>query len=157
MRKIIFGVLALISTCASLANELEQAVKQASASRMTVMTTASGWRYRLVYVGQEGSCSAVGSINLDAKRVQNFRICGDQVQERTEMVPSFPDDKEGDFVVEQTRRAAILYGQMSQLWQGYRIDARRVGLTGNTRCSPVETTVSYDNDLVFNGIKEICQ
>jgi len=156
MRTILAVVVCLLSSLV-FAGDMDRVLADVASSRQPVETTADGWRVRAVFVGQTpDGCSAVGLSNFDTLRVGNYRLCQDGIHRRDDMVPAYPMGRGGVQVLENVRRSALLYGQASQHWENYLLDARRVGPQGTARCGLVEVTASYDIDLIFNTVKEVC-
>jgi hypothetical protein len=141
----------------SISQDLGDLLRSVQASKNTQFAVVGGIKVRGVYVGSDGECDRVGVLNSLFKRIDNYRICGNNIEIRNTVSPALPSGSEIETTINDVRRQAILYGNGAAIWQDYKFNAKRIGLSGNSTCAPVELVVSYDGDLVLNNTQSVCQ
>lgn len=137
------------------ASEATDAVQQVAASRMSTVARINMQTVPVIYVGSFGGCDSV-AIQHGAERFEHFRVCGNQVEPRNTVSPSWSEADGGRAVLAAVVENAILYGSATQTdANGYAISARTLGGI-QSDCKNVEVVISYDGDLVDRAVKRIC-
>jgi len=153
MKKLLWCLLALPLT--SYAIDIQDAVRSVAGSKITMSTTINLMPAEVVYVGEVDSCESV-SIVWPRKRIENFRICNNEIYNRNTVSPSW--DGDGQMAIfSSVFKNAILHGEAKQKdSNGYVISARTLNaLNGN--CKVLETIISYDGDLVDRDLRKVCE
>ena len=152
--RIILLCLLILPIIAS-ATSVDEAVSEVAQSKMSMVTTIDNRNIPVVYVGSDMNCDAV-SIMWTRQRIENFRVCGGEVQPRNTVSPSW-DEKIGRPVFQSVVRNTILNGQAQQTdSNGYLVSARLLNSLRHD-CKNIEVIVSYDGDLVDQDIHEVCE
>lgn len=143
--------------------EIATFVQSVAAGRTTQEGFLEGRRYRGVYVGPVGACQRVALYKTDARSnaerlPDTYKVCAEVVTRApASMPPSFPASADATSVLEGARRGALRYGAQTVPYQGYLIQTARIGLSGSTTCQPVETKVTFQDELVYHDIRTVCQ
>lgn len=143
--------------------ELYSFIDDVAHNRSTLENTVAGRPVRGVFLGHDG-CDRVAVIALGIHgskhpRVQNYSVCGRTITQTDayEVMPSFPDDADARGALASAQHAALLYAQQRKRFQGYVIEARRLGIGDMRPCLPVETIITYDGNLVLHDVGEVCR
>ena len=146
--------------------ETEQFLRNVAQTRQTHEAQIPEGRVRGVHLGPGPSgCERVALVQLEPARSSrdlrstNYEVCPNRVSavRADELAPSYPDSNDALLTLEQTRRAALLYGSQRSAYQGYTIVARRLGVPSAQPCRPIETMIVFDDMLVYHSLKDICQ
>lgn len=133
---------------------LEEAIREAANSKMSIMTNINEQDASVVYVGKAASCESV-SIIWTRQRIENFRVCNGEVSPRNTVSPAW-DSSASRTVYSSVVNNAISYGQAKQKdINGYLISARSLNAVSHN-CKNIEVIVSYDDDLVDRDVHEVC-
>lgn len=132
-----------------------QTVLQAAQTR-TVARAANNLRsVTATYVGEVDGCSRI-SVN-EGRYQQHFDVCNGHIQEIREVAPAAPDDDPHyRSTVVWVGQQALLHGASSARFEGYALQATRLGLPTLAGCAVVDIMVSYDGLLVDNQQPKVC-
>lgn len=138
--------------------EIERLVRSVAASRASQKNTIGHHRVRGIYAGRDGDCDGVAIQYLDPGRPpDNYFVCDATIRRDSQPSPAYPDSPDARVTLEDSRRAALLYGEQRVAFQAYAIHARRLGVDSGRPCRPVETTVSYQGRLAYHDVREVCR
>jgi hypothetical protein len=142
--------------------ELSTFIRDVAKARTTQEGNVDGQAVSGVYTGRD-NCDHVAIIRIDVRTkkqraAENYRVCGESVirTDRDTVAPSYPDDPGAVTALTSARRNALLYGQQQTRYQDYRIETRRLGVGSAKPCQPVSTIITYENNLVFQDVNEVC-
>lgn len=135
----------------------EYAVTSIARNGGYVDTLIDGEAVRVVHAGKERGCTSVGIIFTKSKRIETDRVCGNDIRKSSIVAPKMPDNPQVEVVIEGVRSAAVRTGVAVQQWEGYMIAARRAmqGFTTSS-CTPIETLVTWQGDLVMHSVGDHC-
>jgi hypothetical protein len=137
-----------------MADELNIAISDVAVSKVSIKTTIRGRDAQVIYVGQTQQCDAVSVVWPD-KRIDNFRVCANEVIPRYNLSPAW-DSEDGRPTFVSVVNNAILRGRAQQMDRnGYLVSAQAFNALKND-CKIVEVIVSYDFDLVDWDLHEMC-
>lgn len=155
-------VFALPSLASGQPQGLTQAIITAARTGYALEAADFGGLYIVAPVRSEG-CPTVGVIHASGKRhrggprIDNYRVCEHASPELlNEMSPALPDDEAFKQMAFMTIQAALRYGSLSQTWDDYRIESRRLSEPNARGCAQVETTISAENLLVSYDVGRLC-
>lgn len=145
----------LVAPLTAFGADIPEVVRSVAESKVAINTTIHGMQAEVVYVGQFDSCDSV-SIVWPRDRIENFRICNNEIHARNNVSPSW--DGEGQAAIfRSVINNATIHGQAKQKdTNGYIISARTMNAL-NDDCKILETIISYDGDLVDRDLRKICQ
>lgn len=142
--------------------ELYNFIRDVAQARTTQEGSVEGRAVRGVYTGKD-NCDHVAVIRIEVRSqkpmpAENYRVCGESVMrtDRDTVAPSYPDDAAAVTALASARHNALLYGQQQTRYQDYRIETRRLGVGSARPCQPVSTIITYENNLVFQDVTEVC-
>lgn len=142
--------------------ELYNFIHDVARARTTQEGNVDGQAISGIYTGRD-NCDHVAIIRFDVRTkkqraAENYRVCGESIvrTDRDTLAPSYPDDSAAITVLNSARRNALLYGQQQTRYQDYRIETRRLGAGSAKPCQPVSTIITYENNLVFQDVNEVC-
>lgn len=163
MRKILLCAALLGFAAASSADsDQEMLVREAARERLPMETLLGGRPVRAVPYGPAGACQMVGVIHLNSRmrdggeRIDNFKVCGNNIASIDELPPSLPHDRQMKEVTRMAMAGAARYGRRGATWQGYLISSTRLGMADGRGCAQVETTVTFDGLLVAHSAGTVC-
>lgn len=137
-----------------MADDLDIAVGEVAVSKASIKTTIRGLDAQVIYVGQAQQCDAVSIIWPD-KRIENFRVCANEVIRRNSVSPAW-ESEDGRPIFVSVVNNAILRGRAQQTDRnGYLVSAQAFNALNND-CKNIEVIVSYEYDLVDWDLHEVC-
>lgn len=158
-------ILALSASGAAVAqqgqSDVERLVIQAARAGHTVETMLQGRVATAVPFGLSDGpgCSGVGLIQngyRSGPRIDNYRVCGSEVELSYDVSPALPADREMQQVGSMAIRGAVRYGQQTSEWRGYEIQATRLSATDRAGCAEVETIILNSGLLVSRQAGRVC-
>jgi len=151
--KTLFAILCILPLT-TMADELNIAISDVAMSKTSIKTSLRGLDAQVVYVGQTQQCDAVSVVWPD-KRIDNFRVCANEVIPRNNVSPAW-DSEDGRPTFVSVVNNALLRGRAQQNDKnGYLVSAQAFNAL-NSDCKNIEVIVSYDYDLVDWVLHEMC-
>ncbi len=145
--------------------DIERLVMQAAKAGHTVENMLLGRVATAVpfVLHDSPGCAGVGVIQngqttfRGGPRIDNYRVCGTEVERNDDVSPALPNDRELQQAGNMAIRGAIRYGQQTSEWRGYEIQAIRLSAADSSGCAQVETIVSHASMLVARQTGRLCQ
>jgi hypothetical protein len=136
---------------------IEQAIRDAVSFRQKVEVGNNLRRITAYYLGESAGCSNISIETNERLGRTSYRVCGNVIQERSEVEPAAPNsDPAYRRVVVMTGRQALLSGAAVGRFEGYLVQARRVGWPDGNGCGIVEVNVNFDGLLVDTAQSRVC-
>ncbi|MDP1573102.1 MAG: hypothetical protein Q8M09_08255 [Pseudomonadota bacterium] len=135
-----------------------RAILDSITQRQKVMVANNLRSITAYYLGEHGGCSNVSVEQSNRRRGRDhFRVCDGRVEEVQTVAPSVPnEDPNYRHVVVMVGRQALLMGVATGRFDGYLVEAKRVGWPANNGCGTVDITVSHEGALVDNAQPRVC-
>lgn len=152
-----------IPALADMDADMETLIRGAASYGHAAESLVQGQPVIAVPIPGDGRCARVGVIYTSARgrrhggpRIDNFSLCGEEVDALDEVSPAVPDDKAFGQVGGMTVRSALRYERQRTTWQGYGIEARRLSLPDSNGCAQVETIIVSERLLVAYNVGKVC-
>ncbi|WP_126448313.1 hypothetical protein [Sulfuricystis multivorans] len=138
-------------------NLVSQAIMDAVQFHQRAYAANNLRRVTAYYLGDSGGCGNVAVESSDKRSREHYRVCDGVIEQRQDVEPSAPtDDPNYRRTVVAVGRQALLAGAAIGRFEGYVIEARRVGWSGRDGCGTVDVTVTYGDLMVDNGQPRVC-
>lgn len=134
------------------------AILDSITQRQKVMVANNLRSITAYYLGEYGGCSNVSVEQSNHRSGRDyFRVCDGHIEEIQAVAPRAPaEDPNYRRVVVTVGRQALLMGGASGRFDGYLVEAKRVGWPANNGCGTVDITVSHEGALVDNAQPRVC-
>ncbi|MGB9619649.1 MAG: hypothetical protein ACPL7K_04475 [Armatimonadota bacterium] len=153
----LIGAALAVNSAYAVDNLVSQAIMDAVQLHQRADAANNLRRVTAYYLGDSGGCSNVAVEGSDRRGREHYRVCDGVIEQRQDVEPSAPtDDPNYRRTVVAVGRQALLTGAARGRFEGYIIEARRVGWPGRDGCSTVDVTVTYGDLMVDNGQPRVC-
>jgi hypothetical protein len=130
-------------------NLIAQAIMDAIETRHRAEAANNLRHVTAIYLGSSSGCSFVAVKVPPKPSHDHYRVCDGVIEERR-VVPPAPPNHDPTYrkMAVEIGRQALLMGSARSRFDGYLIEARRVGWPDSQGCGLVDVVVSYDGLLV---------